>query len=130
MFRRVRLDNRQQFSSVQDGIFALEKPICAPPGLSEVSPTLPLSGSNVRLTDDGPLSSFQRSSSVLSKIVFPRLSPPVGPRHQTANDAGWLHGPNSKHWFTTSFPQRKRCSECTCAWEPLYGYILSYSNGL
>ena len=31
-----------QFSSVQDGIYALKKPICAPPHLPEVSPTLPL----------------------------------------------------------------------------------------
>ena len=29
-----------QFSSVQDGIYALEKPICTPPRLSEVSPNV------------------------------------------------------------------------------------------
>ena len=36
-----------------------EKPICAPPCLLEIFPTLPL---NVHLTDDDPLSSFQRRS--------------------------------------------------------------------
>ena len=42
-----------------------EKPICAPPRLSEVSPTLPLK--RFQCSDDGPLSSFQgRSSSALS----------------------------------------------------------------
>ena len=44
-----------------------EKPICAPPRLSEVPPTFHWSGSNDRLIDDGPLSSFQgRSSSASS----------------------------------------------------------------
>ena len=35
------------------------KPICVPPRLSEVSPTLQLNCSNVRLIDDGPFSSFR-----------------------------------------------------------------------
>ena len=44
-----------------------EKPICAPPRLSEVSPSSPLNQFNVRLIDDGPLSSLQgRSSSASS----------------------------------------------------------------
>ena len=44
-----------------------EKPICAPPRLSEVSPSSPLNQFNVRLIDDGPLPSFQgRSSSASS----------------------------------------------------------------
>ena len=42
------------------------KPICAPPRLSEVSPTLLLGGCSVRLIDDGPLSSFQGRSSSAS----------------------------------------------------------------
>ena len=41
------------------------KPTCAPPRLSEVSPTL-LNSSYVRLIDNGPLSSFQRRSSSVS----------------------------------------------------------------
>ena len=55
------------FSSVQFKMVSMrsEKPICAPHCLSEVSPTLPLK--NVRLIDDGPLSSFGgRSSSASS----------------------------------------------------------------
>ena len=34
-----------------------------PPRLSEISPASPLNGSIVRLTDDGPLASFQGTSS-------------------------------------------------------------------
>ena len=41
-----------------------EKPICAPPRLSEVSPTLPLKP----LIRDGPLSSFQGRSSSASSL--------------------------------------------------------------
>ena len=66
-----------------------EKPICAPPRLSEIFPTLPLNG---HLTDDGPLSSFQgRSSSpssfdasllkaidgVMSLALFPQVVFPI-----------------------------------------------------
>ena len=57
-----------EFSSVQDGIYALGKAHnMRPARLSVVSPTSPLKRSNVRLIDDGPLSSFQgRSSSASS----------------------------------------------------------------
>ena len=49
-------------------VFVLsEKPICAPPRLSEVSLTLLLKRFQIRLIDDGPLSSFEgRSSSASS----------------------------------------------------------------
>ena len=43
-----------------------EKPICAPPRLSEVSPTLPLK--RFQCSDDGPLSSFQGRSSTTSSF--------------------------------------------------------------
>ena len=43
-----------------------ERPICAPPRLSEVPPTMPLKRFNIRLIDDGLLSSFQRRSSSAS----------------------------------------------------------------
>ena len=36
-----------------------EKPTCVPACLSDFSPTLNLKQSNVRLTDEGPISSFQ-----------------------------------------------------------------------
>ena len=45
-----------------------EKPICAPPRLSEVSPTLPLKRLQFSSTDDGPLSSFQVRSAVSSSF--------------------------------------------------------------
>ena len=41
-----------------------EKPICAPPRLPEVSPTLPLKPFQCCLIDDGPLSSLQGGSSI------------------------------------------------------------------
>ena len=61
VFFRYRLCPITQSHSVQFsyGISAWKKPICTPPHLPEVSPALPLNSSNVRLTDDGPLSSFQ-----------------------------------------------------------------------
>ena len=66
--------------------YALGKPICAQPCLSEVSPTLPLKQFHCRLTDDGPPSSFQGRSSfsfqalllqaidrVVSLVLFPYI---------------------------------------------------------
>ena len=61
-------------SSVQFNMVVMrsEKPICAPPRLSAVSPTLPLKQFLCCMTDDGPLSSFQgrrsRASSLLPVI--------------------------------------------------------------
>ena len=46
----------------------LEKPICAPPRLSEVFPAFPWNGSNVCLVDDGPLLSFQGRLSSASSL--------------------------------------------------------------
>ena len=50
-------------SSVQAVCMCSEMPMCAPPRLSEVSPTFLWNSSSVCPTDDGPLSSFQRTSS-------------------------------------------------------------------
>ena len=48
-------------SSVWYGLYALGKThMRSTPSISEVSPALPLNGSNVRLIDDGPLSYCQR----------------------------------------------------------------------
>ena len=67
----VRRRRLAQFSSVQFKMVSRrsEKPICAPPHLSEVSQCCLWNGSNVRLIDDGPLPSFPGS-------LFQRLSPP------------------------------------------------------
>ena len=66
-YTRLPLSSTVQFKVVP---MRSEKSICVPPRLSEVSPTLPLKRfqcSSVRLTDDGPLSSFEgRSSSASS----------------------------------------------------------------
>ena len=55
-----------QFSSVQDGIYALEKTLCAPPRLLEVSPTLPWKRFQYSSIDNGPFSSIQERSSSAS----------------------------------------------------------------
>ena len=67
--------NMSVLSSVQIKMVSMrsEKPIFASLRLSGVSPTLPLTDScNVRLIDDGPLSSFQ----TVQRLLFPRLSSP------------------------------------------------------
>ena len=57
-------ENSLQFKMV---CMRLEKPICAPPRLSEVSSMSPLKRFQCSFIDDGPLSSFQgRSSSASS----------------------------------------------------------------
>ena len=45
-----------------------KKPICAPPSLSEISPTLPLKRFQCSSDEDGPLSSFQGRSSNASSF--------------------------------------------------------------
>ena len=65
---RCTSDSLVQFKMV---IMRLEKPVCTPPRLSEVSPTLPLKRfqcSNVHLVDDGPLLSFQGRLSITSSF--------------------------------------------------------------
>ena len=67
-----------QFSSVQDGIFALGKARTrSTPSLRSFPKRCLSNGSNVRLTDDGPLSSFQGRSSSASSL---HASSPPGDR--------------------------------------------------
>ena len=64
--REERYGSSVQFGSRWYIIMRSEKPICAPPRLSEISATSPLKRFQC-LIDDGPLSSFQgRSSSTSS----------------------------------------------------------------
>ena len=67
-----------QFSSVQDGVYALGKAhICVPPRLSRVSSLLPFKQfQSVGLTDDGPFSSSQAERSLSAQFLFLRISPP------------------------------------------------------
>ena len=65
---------KSQFSSFQDVIYALRKPICAPPRLSEVSPTLPLKRFQCSSDWRWPSRPFQEDLS--RNIAFPHLFPP------------------------------------------------------
>ena len=51
-----------------------EKPICAPPRLSEVSPTLPLK--RFQCPSDWQWPSLVLSRKIVLRFLFPRLSPP------------------------------------------------------
>ena len=65
-----------QLISVQFEMISMgsEKPICAPPRLSDASPALPLKRFQC-LSDDGPLSSFQGRSSSTSSFHASLLQP-------------------------------------------------------
>ena len=65
-----------QFSSVQLKMVSMrsEKPICAPPRLSEVSPTLPLK--RFQCSSDWRWPSLVLSRKIVWRFLFPRLSLP------------------------------------------------------
>ena len=129
-----RTSHLEMFSSVQFKVASMrsEKPICAPPHLSEVPWCCLWNGSNVRLIGSGLLSSFQGRSSnasslhasvlqMIDAVMSLALCPTAFVRTLCSTVQGWVHGPLPASWQNSDM-----CEKSVSHAEPLFVASICY----